>query len=346
MNASPNGRCTATAFQGFEAEILRLRNSNREHGETLDYLKWRYQSTAGAPDPRVYWLLDAAERPIGMASAIFRPYSINAIAGYVAVIGDISIDKEWRGRGLGRTLLQFMTADLDREHAGHPGLVIPTESARRTLARVGWATAGSLAPLIYVLEPSIYLRPLVRSELVARGLARAVQSGTRLLARAFASPEGSLTIADSPRAAREFLLGQQTPRGVVQRILSPETLEWRYAQHPRAKFQFATYLRSGSTNGVLVFEERALERSCTICDLVACSKRDLRDMLAHFILDVLSQSRVISVRLLLDDRHPARDCLLVLGFVPRPAEAAFQVHWLAGDAQSLQWRISQGDKDT
>jgi GNAT superfamily N-acetyltransferase len=342
VSAPPNGSCIATAFQGFEAEILRLRNSNREHGETLDYLKWRYQSTAGAPDPRVYWLLDAAERPIGMASAIFRPYSINATAGYVAVIGDISIDQEWRGRGLGRTLLQFMTAELDREHTGYPGLVIPTETARRTLARVGWATAGSLAPLIYVVEPSIYLRPLVRSELVAR----AVQSGTRLLARAFASREGSLAIADSPRAAREFLLGQQTPRGVVQRILSPETLEWRYAQHPHAKFQFATYVRSGSTNGLLVFEERALERYCTIYDLVACSKRDLRDMLAHFILDVLSRSSVISVRLLLDDRHPARDCLRVLGFVPRPAEAAFQVRWLAGDAQSLQWRISQGDKDT
>jgi GNAT superfamily N-acetyltransferase len=344
VSVSPNGSCTATAFQGFEAEILRLRNSNREHGETLDYLKWRYQSTAGAPDPRVYWLLDAAERPIGMASAIFRPYSINATAGYVAVIGDISIDKEWRGRGLGRTLLQFMTTELDREHAGHPGLVIPTETARRTLARVGWATAGSLAPLIYVLEPSPYLQPFVRSERVARGLARAVQSGTRFLARAFASREGSLAIADSPRTTRAFLLGQQTPPGVVQRILSPETLEWRYTQHPRAKFQFVTYVRSGSTNGLLVFEE--LERSCTIYDLVACSARDLRDMLAHFILDILSRSRVISVRLLLDDRHPARDCLRVLGFVPRPAEAAFQVHWLAGDAQSLQWRISQGDKDT
>src|SRR4029077_21233487 len=109
VNAIPSCSCTATAFGGFEAQILQLRNSNREHGETLDYLKWRYRSTAAAPDPRVYWLLDPAESPIGMASAIFRPYSINAATGYVAVIGDISLDVQWRGRGLGRTLLQFMT---------------------------------------------------------------------------------------------------------------------------------------------------------------------------------------------------------------------------------------------
>ena len=171
MSAVPGCSCTATAFAGFEAQILQLRNSNREHGETLEYLKWRYQSTGGVPEPRVYWLLDPTERPIGMASAIFRPYSINAMTGHVAIIGDISLDQQWRGRGLGRSLLQFMTAELDREHAGRPGLVIPTESARRTLASVGWVTAGSLAPLIYVLEPSHYLGgPLVRNErLVARG---------------------------------------------------------------------------------------------------------------------------------------------------------------------------------
>jgi hypothetical protein len=52
------------------------------------------------------------------------------------------------------------------------------------------------------------------------------------------------------------------------------------------------------------------------------------------------------VRLLLDGRHPARDCLVVLGFVPRPAEAVFLVHWRAGAARHLSWRITQGDKDT
>jgi hypothetical protein len=281
-----------------------------------------------------------------MASAIFRPYSINATTGYVAVIGDISLDVQWRGRGLGRTLLQFMTTELDREHSAHPGLVIPTESARRTLAGVGWTTAGSLAPLIYVLEPSRYLQRLVRNERLARGLARAVRSGARLLARAFASRQGSLSVTDGPGAAREFLLRQPALPGVVQRMLAPEILEWRYVQHPRTKFQFATYRRSGRTNGLLVFEERAKDPTCTIHDLVAGSAKDMREMLAHFVLDVLSPSKVTSVRLLLDDQHPARDCLPVLGFVPRPAEAVFQVHWAPGSHQGLQWRITQGDKDT
>jgi hypothetical protein len=83
--------CAVSGFAGMEQEILRLRNTNRENSETAAYLKWRYQSAAGAPAPCVYWLLTGEGERIGMAAAIFRPYLVEGQLTQVAVIGDISL---------------------------------------------------------------------------------------------------------------------------------------------------------------------------------------------------------------------------------------------------------------
>src|SRR5690242_4981945 len=71
--------CEVTCFHGFEDEILRLRNANRERAETLEYLFWRYQFTADAPEPRIFWLLSPDRERVGMAAVIFRPYRVNKI---------------------------------------------------------------------------------------------------------------------------------------------------------------------------------------------------------------------------------------------------------------------------
>ena len=92
-----------------------------------------------------------------MAAAIFRSYWVRGSVTTVAVIGDISLDTRWRGRGLGQVLLRFMTQHLD-ENTPRYGLVIPTESARRSLAKVGWTTAGELGSLVFVLDAEPYVR--------------------------------------------------------------------------------------------------------------------------------------------------------------------------------------------
>jgi GNAT superfamily N-acetyltransferase len=155
--------CEASGFHGFEDEMLRLRNTNRDSPETLAYLHWRYERAPGAPEPVLFWLLSPARERIGMAAAIFHPYWIDGQRVQVAVIGDISVDGAWRGRGFGQQLLRFMTAYLDEHFPHHPALVLPTDSARRAFARIGWTTAGALAPLVYLLDPSRYLQPVLRS---------------------------------------------------------------------------------------------------------------------------------------------------------------------------------------
>jgi GNAT superfamily N-acetyltransferase len=338
--------CEVTGFHGYEQEILRLRNANRENPETLEYLVWRYQRSSDSPEPRVFWLLTSERRRIGMASVVFRPYWINNMRVQTAVVGDISLDTGWRGRGLGQVLLRFMTEYLDAHFPQQPGFVIPTEVARRALASVGWVTPGALVPHVYVLDFTRYVRALVGSGWLAARIAGQIRKLARVVARARVPRDGTLHFKDAlDEPLFEFARRLPASEGAVHDI-GPEALKWRYVQHPNTRFTFATFSRSGAVRGFLVFEESTLERTCSIYDLAARTRGDLRAMLALFILRGLSTPGLITLRVLLDDRHPFRTCIRRLGFIARRPDTVFQVHSPSGTAERLAWRVTQGDKDT
>jgi GNAT superfamily N-acetyltransferase len=338
--------CSVTALGGSERQILRLRNANRERPETLEYLRWRYERAPGCPEPCIYWLLSGGGERIGMAAAIFRPYYINGRREPVAVVGDISLDARWRGRGLGRTLLGFVTTHLEEHYRRHAAFVIPTESARRALKACGWHTGGTLSPLVYVIEPAKYLKSRLRYAPLARALGDPIRSFSRLWVSRYVPPQGSLHFTDSLAGLPGPLPGQTAPHGIVVRDLSAATLEWRYARHPHTRFTFATLQHEGAVKALLVFEDSTLDGSCTIYELLADTAQDLRGLTALFIQHAWGPGRFTTLRTALDVRHPARSWLRHLGFIARPDDAVFQVHSASGVAEGLRWRISLGDKDT
>jgi len=341
-----NYRCQVTPFRGFEQDILRLRNANREWQETLGYLNWRYSCPPDAPSPAVFWLqLDTGER-IGVASVIFRPYWVDSRRVYVPVVGDISLGNAWRGRGLGQVLLQFMTDYLDEHYPEHPAFVIPTEAARRTLARIGWTTPGMLVPYVYLVEPAMYVRRAVRSAWLAGRIARQAKRLARLIASGHVERGRSLDLVDELDGALiDFVREPPRIRGTAIHDVGADFLNWRYARHPRIKFKIAKLVDHGRVAGFLVFEDERADRSCSIYELAAATPADLRSMIALFILRAFADADVATLRVLLDDRHPARACLRRLGFIPRRAEAVFQVHSRGGVAERIAWQVTSGDKD-
>jgi GNAT superfamily N-acetyltransferase len=338
--------CEMTGSYGYEHEILRLRDANRDKPQSLKYLAWRYERSPGSPEPRVFWLLTPDRQRIGMASVVFRPYWINGFRVQTAVVGDISLDAKWRGRGLGQVLLRFMTNYLDEHFPQQPAFVISTESASRALTGVGWVTPGALVPHVYVLDFTRYVRALVGSGWLATRIAGHIRRLARVVARARAPRDGTLQFRDAlDESLFEFACTLPASEGAVHDI-GPEALNWRYVQHPNTGFTFATFSRSGEVRGFLVFEESTLEQACSIYDLVARTTADMRAMLALFILRGLSRPDLVTLRVLLDDRHPHRTCLRRLGFIARPPDGVFQVHSPRGTAERLAWCVTQGDKDT
>jgi GNAT superfamily N-acetyltransferase len=346
MRVDDGFSCTVTGFEGFEQEVLRLRNANRDHPETLAYLKWRYQSSQDAPAPRVFWLSSPDGERIGMGSAIFRPYWIEGTRVQIAVLGDISVDTQWRGRGLGVRLVQFMTEWLDKHFPDRPALVIPTEPARRALLRAGWTTLGSLVPHVYVLDGTHYVRAIVRSEWLASRIALPLRSLASALTRLHVPGDGMLRLTkalDGPLL--EFARNLPPAQG-ARRDLGPESLGWRYAQHPHTSFSFGAFSRAGQLRGWLVYEDASLEQTCSIYDAAAMTPADLRAMLALFILRGLGTPGLTSLRIVFNDKHPWTACLRGLGFFTRRPDTVFQVHSTNGNVETLAWCVTQGDKDT
>lgn len=337
--------CEVTGFAGLETEILRLRNANRERLETLEYLEWRYRSTTDAPEPIVFWLRRAGGERIGMASVIFRPYLVDRLRVMTGVVGDISLDVRWRGRGLGRRLLQYMTAHLDAYYPQLPAFVIPTEAARRVLATLGWVTRARLVPFVYVLDAQRYLRSLLPGESVPRHVAGWLATAVRAVARWRAPQDGALFFNDARDSSMFDLFCALPGRTGVVREASPASLRWRYAEHPHARFACGRFYRGGELRGFVILEDDMLSRSCSIYDLGSTTNVDARDMLALCVLRGLS-AELSSVRMLLDERHPLRACLRGLGFIARRSDSVFQVHSRTGVAESSEWFVTQGDKDT
>jgi GNAT superfamily N-acetyltransferase len=338
--------CEVTGFRGYEEEILRLRNANRESPETLEYLDWRYRRSSDSPEPQVFWLLTSQRRRIGMASVVFRPYWINNVRVQTGVVGDISLDSAWRGRGLGQVLLRFMTEYLDEHFPQLPAFVIPTAAARGAFTNVGWVTSGALIPHVYVLDVTRYVRALVRSGWLATYIARGVRTLARIVTRLRAPRDGLLHLKSTPdEPLLEFARRLPPPGGAV-RYLGPEALNWRYAQHPHTRFTFARFTSFDETRGLLVFEDSTLERTWSIYDVAAKTPADLRAMLTLFVERALSVPDLVALRVTLSERHPCRTHLRRLGFIARRPDAVFQVHARCSASERLAWFVTHGDKDT
>ncbi len=346
MDANIDVTCEVTGFPGYEGEVLHLRNANRDKPETLAYLAWRYERRQECPPPLIFWLLTGDGHRIGMASVVFRPYWINGARVQAAVVGDISLDARWRGYGLGKHLLSFMTEHLDQNFPTHAAFVIPTEAARRTLAAVGWVTPGALVPHVYLVDATRYIQSLVRSDWVAVRIARQLRHVAHLVARVAAPRDGSLHLKSTLDLPMTEFANGFSGSGDASHDLSTDSLIWRYQQHPHTRFTFASLIRSGTVRGLLVFEDDTLERTRTIYDLVAKSDADMGGMLALLILNALSTSGIVTLRVLLNAQHPCRSQLWRLGFISRRPDAVFQVHSRTGTAERLNWRVTQGDKDT
>ena len=336
-----------TGYAGFESEILRLRNANRSLAQTAEYLEWRYAGSNGAPEAKVYWINDRAGRSTGMAALIFRPFWVNAKLQHVAVLGDISLDSELRGRGLGRSLLKFMAEDLDRDHADCLAFVIPNEAAQQSLTSVGWTTGGRLIPHVFLLNPEEKLRRVLGSSWLARGIAGPAARLMAGVARLRRKEGCSLHVAGGPDDSFDSLWQRLAKQYLVLSDRSLQALHWRYVDHPGCTFEFARLDRHGQPAGYLVYQVSQASRECFIYDLILLEQGDLGCMLALFITQLADQGGVDIVRLLLNDGHPYGRQLWKLGFVARDPSGVFQLYGRSArnGLGGSRWFLTLGDKD-
>jgi GNAT superfamily N-acetyltransferase len=334
-------QCRVSAYEGFEREVMALRNSNREVAQSSDYLSWRYAAQSCAAAPQVYWLDQAGGVSVGMASLVPRRYWIDGCAQAVGVLGDISLDATQRGKGLGKLLLEFMTRQIDREAKLPWCLVIPTPAARHALRSAGWVEGGSLVRRALLLEPLGLLARKLPGAL-ARGISRAYRTTLRGFLRLSAG-SGELSIGENFGAEFEEFWRAFPKHGLGIADHGVATLEWRYSGHPRKRFRIAALRGDAGLQGYLVFE--CSDSVCSIYDVLAKSNASLRTIVTKFIARMMADG-LASISVTLNDSHPYQATFARMGFIARD-RAVFQLHRsvVNADEPALTWMLTQGDKD-
>lgn len=347
LEAAADGfRLSVTDYAGHEDEVLRLRNLNRPVPETRAYLDWRYAGGDAACPPKIVWLTSESGAQVGMTGIVFRPFWADGIRIRTAVLGDISLDEAYRGRNLGRRLLEYVTRYLAEAFPDCLGFVIPTEAARRSLDAAGWTVGGKLLPYVLVLDPTEKLSKLMPAWL-ARPCARVLRAAYASYSRAQVGRQDKLCPTEITGADFDRLWAVRAKSGLVMGDRSCVSLAWRHAHHPHQACRILKLVRDERMVGYLVHAVSVDGHMCSIYDVAVESLKDLSSLLGLFAQACIEARGIANIRLVLSEAHPYTSALWKLGFIAREPQGVFQffVPASAPKLDRLAWALSLGDKD-
>lgn len=336
---------TVSTYQGHEEEVLQFRNLNRPISRTRDYMDWRYLGQESPLSPLVFWVRNSKDTPVGMASIIFRPFWVDGRARYFAVLGDISVDREFRGRGISKILYSSINSYLI-EHDCTCAMVIPNLPARRGLAVSGWTIGGSFIRYVFFLNPAVKLDRLLRSPALLQIAEKVSRAAVRTAIRIFA-PKSQMRLESFTEfdSSIDALWQRLPPKDLILSDRSKSTLKWRYQDHPATSYLFARLIDGRNVVGYLVYSIVAGE--AIISDILVDRSECVKLLLAFFLLRMSEETGIHTVSLTVNEHHPYSPSLVKMGFVGRRDKDVFQI--FTGDcataASGMRWLVISGDKD-
>ena len=336
---------TVSTYQGHEEDVLQFRNRNRPVPRTRTYMDWRYLGQQSPFSPLVFWVRNCNDTPMGMASIIFRPFWVGGRAQHFAVLGDISVDREFRGRGISRILYSSINSYLI-EQTSSIALVIANLPARRGLASSHWTTGGSFLRYLFFLNPAVKFDRLPRGSVISKLMEKVSRKVVRSVLLLFA-PDSHMRLEFFTEfdSSIEALWQQLPKKELILSDRSASTLKWRYEKHPVTGYRFARLIDCRNVAGYLVFSVQSGE--AIIFDILVAASKYVKPLLALFLLQMGEETGIDSVRLTVNEHHPYSSSLAKLGFVGRRDNDVFQI--FTGNTSiadsGLTWLVVSGDKD-
>ncbi|MBI5586786.1 MAG: hypothetical protein HY889_00290, partial [Deltaproteobacteria bacterium] len=136
------------------------------------------------------WAEAASGEKIGVLSLAAHDYSLNGARCTVGVLGDISVSKQWRGKGIAGRMFDYM-AGLDAVKSMKACIVLPNDDAARALGKAGWQKVSKLERYVKVLRAEDLMRRVFGRGMLSRVFSLPVNAFLRLSDGSF--PKGSDT---------------------------------------------------------------------------------------------------------------------------------------------------------
>ncbi|OPL11560.1 MAG: hypothetical protein AVO38_15810 [delta proteobacterium ML8_D] len=335
-----------TSYKGYEDEIVRMLNANRLEPHSCQYQNWRYLDEESPLPPVVFWLHSSKGDKIGMAALIFRTYWIGNKPFKFAVLGDISLNDKYRGKGVAKQLFKFMNSTIDKESYSC-AFVMPNTAAQKSLSGSGWKTEQYLVPFVYLLDVSDWIYDILKINTLANLFGKLFRyfNGLKL---AFKNTDGfsAEAVNDFDKSFDTFWVAFDKKNMIIG-DKSISTLDWRYKKHPAQKFSIYKLMYNDRFIGFIVYSESG-DKVCSIYEFIVLNQKYIEPSMTAFIKKMNKTNSPKSIRITLNERHPYAKALRSAGFIKRKTEGVFQTYMPSGSdmQESFSWFIGSGDKDT
>lgn len=333
-----------TSYKGHEHDVLRLRNNNRANPQTSIYMNWRYLGEKSPYPPLICWAT-SQNKQVGMAAIVFRPYWVDQKLHYFAVLGDISVDANMRGKGMGKNLLRYVTLFL-KEQSYYCALVIPNEPVKKTLLSEGWITPESFVWYVWTVDPVPKLNEYIKPRLLVNILDVVYRLYTWIKLNSITAADIELRKTDVFDESFDEFWRKYKKDGII-RDRSARSLRWRYQEHPNKKYETRKVFSRGDLVGYIIYEFEN-GNTCFIADFLTLDVKYTRPAIKLFIDEICKTRHIHSIRYKLNENHHYGADLVKFGFRKRHDNDVFQVLMLntSNTSGSRKWYVSRGDKDT
>ncbi len=337
-----------TPYQGFEDEVLRIRNRNRSIPRTRSYIDWRYLGQNSQSPPEIFWIKASTGAFIGMAALVYRPYWLGNKKYELMVFGDISLDREYRGTGLADKFFLFIQEQIKKK-TSPCAFVIPNIAARKLLGRCGWQEKERLVHHVLLLNPKKKIQELVKIEIVSCMLNKLYLFFLKIKFRAARTDGLALNIVSGFSEEFDAFWESFKKNNICIRDRSCRSLQWRYRDHPDSEsFSIATCHLSGNFIAYLVYSVNTEAKTLTVYDLMVMEAKHTCGFIKLFIDFVKENIQVDSIRIVLNEGHPYCSYLKKIGFSARKGGQSIQIlvpNRAEASLNGYRWALTAGDKD-
>jgi GNAT superfamily N-acetyltransferase len=339
---------TVSGYPECAQELIEFRNANRPIPRDRRYFDWRYLERPCAVPAIVIWAESEGRR--AGALTVF-PHDYHVLDGEypVGVVGDISVNRDCRGRGIAGAMFRFVTG-TEAVCRLRGCLVLPNADAAGPLGKSGWRDTARIERFAKILD----VRPRV-ARLVGNRVAGTLAAPLNLLMRGwsheFRYRPGRHRSELLPRLDDRFddLWRRTDKRGAIIGLRDARYLRWRYERHPANSYRMLAINEGESLCGYAMY--RVDGDVCYVDDFLwSDGDRDAHHVIGLLLTHLRAQERVstVSVRV----NRPAVDPQWRrFGFVDRhdPQRVMILNCKSPGDdwdaATAATWYFTAGDKD-
>jgi len=347
----PQTKFIIASYEKCKKDFIEFRNANRDTKRDASYFDWRYLGRPNEQKPIIVWAEAEQGVKIGALSLIPHHYLINNKVAHVGVLGDISVAKEWRGKGIAQQMFKYLS-EAESARKLSACLVLPNEAAARPLMKANWRTISTMTRYVKLIDVEKRLRKPLKASWLSRPVSFVLNFA--LKAMSFETYKGNGhgykgAVIDGFDHRFDALWDNAKKEGMIIGLRNKRYLTWRYANHPLVHHQIFTLTHNSQLCGYVIYHCHG--DSCHIDDIFPLNDKSKQPQyLLSSFLRYMKTTNVADIALTMSGNGFVDFKLLKYGFIKRSSDWKVLVNVADNAKKDMllndgRWFLTAGDKD-